>query len=132
MAFTATRDASDTMSEMNITPLVDVMLVLLVIFMVTAPLMDLRIGMGLSQSNSQPQPPRVERELTVEPGDLFRLDGVAMTPAAMESALADWRRAEPEGLLKLAVSPDADYQSAATAMATARRAGVENIGLVEP
>ena len=132
MAFTATRDASDTMSEMNITPLVDVMLVLLVIFMVTAPLMDLRIGMGLSQSNSQPQPPRVERELTVEPGDLFRLDGVAMTPAAMESALADWRRAEPEGLLKLAVSPDADYQSAATAMATARRAGVENIGLVDP
>jgi biopolymer transport protein ExbD len=132
MAFTATRDASDTMSEMNITPLVDVMLVLLVIFMVTAPLMDLRIGMGLSQPNNQAQPPRVERELTVEPGDLFRLDGVAMTPAALESALVDWRRAEPEGLLKLAVSPDADYQSAATAMATARRAGVENIGLVEP
>ena len=132
MAFIATRDASDTMSEMNITPLVDVMLVLLVIFMVTAPLMDVRIGMGLSQANDQPPRPRVERELTVEPGDLFRLDGVAMTPAAMESALADWRRAEPEGLLKLAVSPDADYQSAATAMATARRAGVENIGLVEP
>ena len=132
MAVTATRNASDTMSEMNITPLVDVMLVLLVIFMVTAPLADLRIGMGLSQPNRLPPPPRLERELTVEPGDLFRLDGVAMTPAAMESALADWRRAEPEGLLKLAVSPDADYQSAATAMATARRAGVENIGLVDP
>ena len=34
--------------------------------------------------------------------------------------------------LKLAVSADADYQSAATAMATAKRAGVENIGLLEP
>jgi biopolymer transport protein ExbD len=68
----------------------------------------------------------------VEPGDLFRLDGVAMTPAAMETALAEWRRATPDAVLKLAVSPDADYQSAATAMATARRAGVENIGLVEP
>ncbi|MCX7034312.1 MAG: biopolymer transporter ExbD [Arenimonas sp.] len=132
MAFTATRDASDTMSEMNITPLVDVMLVLLVIFMVTAPLADLRIGMGLSRTNPLPPPPRLERELTVEPGDLFRLDGVAMTPAAMERTLADWRQAEPDGLLKLAVSPDADYQSAATAMATARRAGIENIGLVEP
>jgi biopolymer transport protein ExbD len=132
MAFTATRDASDTMSDMNITPLVDVMLVLLVIFMVTAPMMDLRIGMGLSQTNPQPPPPRVERELTVEPGDLFRLDGVTMTPAAMETALAEWRRATPDAVLKLAVSPDADYQSAATAMATARRAGVENIGLVEP
>ena len=131
MAFTATRNASDTMSEMNITPLVDVMLVLLVIFMVTAPLADLRIGMGLSQANPFPPLPRLERELTVEPGDLFRLDGVAMTPAAMERTLADWRQAEPDGLLKLAVSPDADYQSAATAMAAARRAGIENIGLVE-
>jgi biopolymer transport protein ExbD len=104
----------------------------LVIFMVTAPLMDLRIGMGLSQSNDQPPPPRVEREMTVEPGDLFRLDGVAMTPAAMEPVLAEWQQTQPEGVLKLAVSPDADYQSAATAMATARRAGVEHIGLVEP
>ena len=132
MAFTAARNASDTMSEMNITPLVDVMLVLLVIFMVTAPLMDLRIGMGLSQPNITPPPPRAERELTVEPGDLFRLDGVAMTPAALEGALGEWRRGEPDGVLKLTVSPEADYQSAATAMATARRAGVENIGLVEP
>ncbi len=132
MAFTAPRDASDTMSDINITPLVDVMLVLLVIFMVTAPLMDLRIGMGLSQPNDQPPPPRVERELTVEPGDLFRLDGVAMTPAVLQRVLAEWQQAQPEGVLKLAVSPDADYQSAATAMATARRAGVEHIGLIEP
>ena len=132
MAFTATRNASDTMSDMNITPLVDVMLVLLVIFMVTAPLMDLRIGMNLPQENLQPPPPRVERELSVEPGDLFRLDGVAMTPAALEQALVEWRGLQPEGVLKLAVSADADYQSAATAMATAKRAGVENIGLLEP
>ena len=132
MAFTAARNASDTMSEMNITPLVDVMLVLLVIFMVTAPLADLRIGMGLSQPNRLPPPPRLERELTVEPGDLFRLDGVAMTPAALEQALVEWRGLQPEGVLKLAVSADADYQSAATAMATAKRAGVENIGLLEP
>ncbi len=132
MAFTAPRNASDTMSEMNITPLVDVMLVLLVIFMVTAPLMDLRIGMNLPGDSRRPPPPSVERQLTVEPGDLFRLDGVAMTPAVLEQALAEWRQTQPEGVLKLAVSADADYQSAATAMATAKRAGVENIGLLEP
>ena len=132
MAFTATRDASDTMSDINITPLVDVMLVLLVIFMVTAPMMDLRIGMTLPQVDRQTPPPRIERQLTVEPGDLFRLDGQAMTPAALEQALVDWRRDVPGGVLKLAVSGDADYQSAATAMATAKRAGIENIGLLEP
>ena len=37
MAFTATRDASDTMSDINITPLVDVMLVLLIIFLIAVP-----------------------------------------------------------------------------------------------
>ena len=132
MAFTASRNASDTMSEMNITPLVDVMLVLLVIFMVTAPLMDLRIGMNLPGDSRRTPPASVERQLTVEPGDLFRLDGVAMTPAVLEQALAEWRQTQPAGVLKLAVSADADYQSAATAMATAKRAGVENIGLLEP
>ena len=50
----------------------------------------------------------------------------------LEQALVDWRNAEPDGVLKLAVDPEADYQSAATAMATAQRAGVGNIGLVEP
>ncbi len=132
MAFTANRNASDTMSDMNITPLVDVMLVLLVIFMVTAPLMDLRIDMGLSQPNDQAQPPRIERQLTVEPGDLFLLDGQSLSPARLEQALAQWQREQPQGVLKVAVSPDADYQSAATALAAAKRAGVANVGLVEP
>ena len=118
------------MSEINVVPYIDVMLVLLVIFMVTAPMMDLRIGMGLAQSPDRPPPPRVERELGVEPGDLFRLDGISMTPGALEHALADWRQQQPDGVLKLAVSPDADYQSAATAMAAAKRAPVDGDTLI--
>ncbi len=132
MAFAAARPESDTMADMNITPLVDVMLVLLIIFMVTAPLLDLRIPMTLPQAPpAQTQPPE-PRVLAVDAGDLFRLDGVAMTPRDLEQALGDWRSAQPDGVLRLAVDPEADYQSAATAMATAQRAGVQNIGLVEP
>jgi biopolymer transport protein ExbD len=132
MAFAAARPESDTMADMNITPLVDVMLVLLIIFMVTAPLLDLRIPMTLPGPTKDAPPPAETRLLQVERGDLFRLDGVALTPRELEQHLADWRLARPEGVLKLDVDADADYQSAATAMATARRAGVENIGLVEP
>ena len=132
MAFTAAHNASDTMSDMNVTPLVDVMLVLLIIFMVTAPLMDMRIDMRLPGESHRTPPPSVERQLTVEPGDLFKLDGQALAPAALEQALAQWRQEQPAAVLKVAVSPDADYQSAATALAVAKRAGVENVGLVEP
>lgn len=77
-------------------------------------------------------PPAETRLLQVDRGDLFRLDGVAKTPRELERSLADWRLARPDGVLNLAVDADADYQSAATAMATARRAGVEHVGLVEP
>ena len=133
MAFAAARPNTDTMSEMNITPLVDVMLVLLVIFMVTAPMMDFSNVLKLPG----PVPPTekvepVTLQLQVEPGDLFRLEGVAMTPTQLQARLAEWQLAQPAGVLKLEVNPDADYQSAATAMAVARRAGVDNIGLVEP
>ena len=129
MAFAAARSSQDTMAEMNITPLVDVMLVLLVIFMVTAPLMEHRIPLGLSQrSPVQVEPPPVVA-LHVEAGDLFRVDGQATTGPALEQALADQLAREPGLVLKVQVAPEADYQSAATALAAAKRAGVANIAL---
>lgn len=132
MAFAAARPESETMADMNITPLVDVMLVLLIIFMVTAPLLDYRIDLRLPQHG--PPPPAAPAELTlkVEPGDLFRLGGVSLTAGQIEASLSEWQRLQPDGVLKIAVDPDADYQSAATAMASAKRAGVVSMGLVEP
>jgi biopolymer transport protein ExbD len=129
MAFAAARSSQDTMAEMNITPLVDVMLVLLVIFMVTAPLMENRIPLGLSQpSPIRTEPPPVVA-LHVEAGDLFRLDGQAVGGPALEQALAERFAREPGLVLKVQVAPEADYQSAATALAAAKRAGVANVAL---
>jgi biopolymer transport protein ExbD len=115
MAFAAARPESDTMADMNITPL-----------------LDYRLDLRLPQSNPKTQPPRTEQVLSVEPGDVFLLDGVAMSPAQVETTLAQWQRLQPDGVLKIVVDPDADYQSAATAMASVQRAGVANFGLVDP
>ena len=129
MAFAAARSSQDTMAEMNITPLVDVMLVLLVIFMVTAPLMEHRIALGLPQrSPLEVEPPPVVA-LHVETGDLFTVDGRSVSGPALEQALADQLAREPGLVLKVQVAPEADYQSAATALAAAKRAGVANIAL---
>ncbi|WP_026817114.1 ExbD/TolR family protein [Arenimonas composti] len=128
MAFSA-RAASASMADINITPLVDVMLVLLVIFMVTAPLLDNRQLLTLPATHISDTPKVEPRELQVEAGEIFRLDGVALAPAQLELALRDWRQATPDGILRLVVADDADYQSTARAMAAAERAGVEHISL---
>ncbi|KFN50724.1 hypothetical protein P873_06055 [Arenimonas composti TR7-09 = DSM 18010] len=117
------------MADINITPLVDVMLVLLVIFMVTAPLLDNRQLLTLPATHISDTPKVEPRELQVEAGEIFRLDGVALAPAQLELALRDWRQATPDGILRLVVADDADYQSTARAMAAAERAGVEHISL---
>ena len=131
MAFAVAR--RDTLADINITPLVDVMLVLLFIFMVTAPALSYQIQVDLPQrtSNPPPPPPSPTAVLSVQPGDLFALDGVAMTPGRLQAALADWHQRVPDGVLKVDVSPEADYQSAATALAAADRAGIDQVGVVE-
>jgi biopolymer transport protein ExbD len=119
------------MSEMNITPLVDVMLVLLVIFMVTAPLMDFRIPMTLSQRTDQAPPPAEPVVLGVERGDLFRLAGEPITARALPAALEAMSRDGAGFVLRIEVDPEADYQSAATALAAVDRSGIENYGLAD-
>jgi biopolymer transport protein ExbD len=129
MAFAAARTGTDTMSEINITPLVDVMLVLLVIFMVTAPMLDLRLGLNLPQAADPPPPPPESVVLQVEAGDMFRLAGQAITARGLEATLTELRQRQPALVVRLEVNPEADYQSAATAMAAVRRAGIQDIGL---
>lgn len=128
MAFAASANRS-AMAEINITPLVDVMLVLLVIFMVTAPLLDHRLALGLPQPNPIRSEPPPVAELAVRPGDVFTLDGQHVAPAGLEQLLAARRERAPDLVLKVAVDPDAEYQTATTALAAAERAGIANIAL---
>ena len=71
MAVSLGGDSTGPMSEINVTPLVDVMLVLLIIFMITAPLMSHRITVKLPTAN-----PKVEDNAPIEPHDLaIKSDG---------------------------------------------------------
>jgi len=129
MAFAANRSNQGSMADINITPLVDVMLVLLVIFMVTAPLMDNRMTLTLPGQS----PIRAERaprlSLEVSPGDMFQLADVPVAPAQLQGLLERQLIDQPGFVLELRVHPDADYQSATSALAAAERAGVTNIRL---
>jgi biopolymer transport protein ExbD len=128
MAFaSATRESP--MADMNITPLVDVMLVLLVIFMIAAPMMTRTLSMDLPQPGPRPDKPLAEMTLQVQAGDLFALDGQAMSRAQVTQALLAAHSANPDLKVNLEVDPEAEYESAMRAMAAVRGAGIEAIGL---
>jgi len=119
------------LSEINVTPFVDVMLVLLVIFMVTAPMMTQGVDVDLPDTTTQPL--RIREEplmLTVrKDGKVFL--GRSEVPAAdLEAKLAAIFEGQAEPELFLRADAAAPYGLVARAMAAARSAGARRLGMV--
>ncbi len=129
MAFSASvRDSR--VAEMNITPLVDVMLVLLVIFMVSAPLVSQPIQASLPQTTPPVEvtrPPNLR--LTVGDDGSYRLDDRLLTSAELWQRLDDTAIADPRTTLRVRATANADYQRVVTALAEARRHGIVDIAV---
>jgi biopolymer transport protein ExbD len=125
------------MSDINVTPLVDVMLVLLIIFMVTAPILSYPIDIDLPQRSLNPPP---EKANPPEPIRL-RIDGSGQvfwndSPTPL-SALRNMMESEVERdpnnqpTLEIDTNDDADYGILAKVLATARNAQMQKIGFVK-
>ena len=121
------------MAEINVTPLVDVMLVLLIIFMVTAPLLNAGVPVNLPDSAAKPldqQPQQVNLSMDAE-GRLF-LDQTEVAPGALADKLA----ALPRGadgkppLVTLRADKALDYGRVIAVMGQLNRAGFNAISLV--
>jgi biopolymer transport protein ExbD len=129
MAFAQAQIRQDSIAQINITPLVDVMLVMLVIFMIAAPIFSqpipLNIGRGTPPQGDPPAP--LELRIAAS-GELF-FGGQPLPISALSSVLsAERERVGGEALvLNIDVSGDADYQVVAKVLATAQNAGLGNI-----
>jgi biopolymer transport protein ExbD len=125
------------MSDMNVTPLVDVMLVLLIIFMVTAPIASYPIEVNLPQKSLNP-PPQLKEP---PPPIRLRIDASGQVywndQTQPVSALPNLMRQEVERdptnqpLLEIETSSDADYGVLAKVLAHAKNAEMEKIGFVQ-
>lgn len=115
------------MSEINVTPLVDVMLVLLVIFIITAPLLAqaLRVDLPRAEAEASGDPESVT--VTLQADGTLRLDDHAMARQALVAALRERLADKPETVTRLAADGAAPYQKVAEVIALLREAGVERL-----
>ena len=126
MAF-ANRDAALPVAAINITPLVDVLLVLLVIFMVTAPVLARSLDVRLPQSVDQEQKPAPQLHLRVDAAGGYWLEDAAVDRGALVGTLRAATAHDPDLQLVLGSDDDGDYQGFVAALSAAREAGVRAI-----
>ncbi len=129
MAFDELGDSS--MSQINVTPLVDVMLVLLVIFMVTTPILQQGVGVELPRVEADPMAGQ-EDQLVVA---VSREGGVYLNAAeleleALQTTLAAAVRNRPDQTVYLRADKNVMYGRVVEVMAAVRRAGVVRLGMV--
>ena len=119
------------MAEMNVVPLVDVMLVLLVIFIVTAPLLTHSVKIDLPKASSSvniTKPEHIEFGIR-ESGDLF-WNGEAVTMDLLASRFAPEAAREPQPELHIRADRHVHYEKVAQVMALAAKSGLVRIGFV--
>jgi biopolymer transport protein ExbD len=125
----ASRPQAEAMSQMNITPLVDVMLVLLVIFMIAAPVVTGNLDMRLPQAPETTPPPVPRVTVQVQADGSFLLDGQYLGEQALAQSLGDIARGAPTTVVAIQADPGAEYEAFTDALAAARNSGIRNIAL---
>lgn len=119
------------MSEINVTPLVDVMLVLLVVFIVTAPLLapqSLKITLPKTTSVSQ-DTKKIAVRLTIDAQGKVELDNQALTDSKLTDILKQ-RGADPQFQLQIEADKMVPYGRVAELMAIAQRSGVSKLSFL--
>src|SRR5687768_14066997 len=120
-----------TMSEINVTPMVDVMLVLLIIFMVTAPLIQQGVKVNLPEARATPVE-ATEKKLVLSVDAARRVYiGEAEVPLEqLEQKLRANAKAQAEKEVYLYADRDIPYGVVVEVMASAQRAGIGNVGMI--
>jgi biopolymer transport protein ExbD/biopolymer transport protein TolR len=131
MAFSTSGDSDDVLSEINITPLVDVMLVLVVALIVTAPLLNNAIKVNLPKTVATQAPePRKPIAISVDAKGLVYLDREAVALPALEPRLQALHRAQPETVVHLSSDEAVNYGSVAKVMALIEHAGITRVAVL--
>ena len=121
----------DNISQINITPLVDVMLVLLVIFMVTAPILQQGVAVELPQVAAGPVDGQDSSVVvTVGKDGKIHLDNRALRLEELQQTLVETMQKQPERSVYLRADKGVQYGKVVEVMAVLRNAGVKKLGMM--
>jgi biopolymer transport protein ExbD len=131
MGFNTSSESDSVLSEINITPLVDVMLVLLVCFIVTAPLLSNAVQINLPKTAAT-APPADEKAFTVsiDAQGIIYLDKTVVAQEAVENELKSLKAQYPELTLHLQADETVAYGPVAKVMAAVERAGITKLSVL--
>ena len=124
------RGIGTSLSEINVTPFIDVMLVLLVIFMVTTPLMQSGIGVNLPTAETDNAPAEEGVRLTIELDRYIKIENRTININLLENTLKNLFAGKPKKNDFLQADKDIPYGFIVEVMDIAEKAGVETIGLI--
>ncbi|NYT35422.1 biopolymer transporter ExbD [Allopusillimonas soli] len=126
-----TKAANHTVNEINMVPLIDVMLVLLVIFIITAPLISHSIRINVPQASADPvemEPKSID--LAVDAEGILYWNDEAISPDELESRLASEATQDPQPELRIRADLNTRYEILAKIMSSAKAAGLKRMGFI--
>ncbi|HMG69465.1 MAG TPA: biopolymer transporter ExbD [Gemmatimonadaceae bacterium] len=132
MAMSGGNPTSGLSNEINVTPMIDVLLVLLIIFMMVIPMSRKAIDLQLPDPtpSDEPQgPPPSQIVLEVLPGDAFRINTQPVTKADLPKKLKEIYEPRPDKIIFVKGDPAVKYSDVISAMDVARGAGVKVIAM---
>ena len=131
MAFGTQDETDDVMNEINMTPLVDVMLVLLIIFIITVPVMKHSVNIDLPRASSQPQDAKPQAvRLAVDAQGAYYWNESRVEDKDLPRMFKAEAAKEPQPELHIRGDKDVRYERVAQVMALAQQAGLRKIGFI--
>lgn len=123
----ATLPVDAPMGDLNTTPLIDIMLVLLIMFIITLPIQTHKVEIDLPRGASGPVNPDINR-LSITAAGAVHWNGEAVPMSALAGLLERTRRITPSLELRFEPDPEADYVVADQVIAIIKRSGVPGVG----
>ena len=124
------KEVGTSLSEINVVHLVDIMLVLLIIFMVTAPMMKTGIGVNLPQAETQSAPSDEGLTITITKDRYIHMEDQVINQLLLEEKLKEYFFGQENPVVFIRGDKDLEYGFVFHVMDIIKKAGIETIGLI--
>lgn len=124
------KEIGTSLSEINVTPLVDVMLVLLIIFMVTAPMMQSGIGVNLPQAETESAPSEEGLSLTISKDKYIHIQDTVINQFLLKQRLEEYFHGKDKKVVYLRADKDLPYGYVFTIIDIIKSSNIDKVGLV--